>query len=214
LKAKVRVQQKFAARIAQHYGLIGNSTYVEIAAAISKERNAAPPRNKREAKALIAAHELYGQAASTKRWVGLKKEKLQPPPTNEGGVRERAQRLLRTYFYPYYASREFLESYEWRVLRMRVLKRDGARCACCGSSPADGVRMNVDHIKPRKHFPQLALDENNLQVLCEVCNHGKSNWDATDWRFAHVPSEETERQIKEEFDKIMRRHEVDVERSP
>lgn len=76
----------------------------------------------------------------------------------------------------------FLESYEWKVVRMQVLKRDGARCACCGSTPADGARMNVDHIKPRRRFPQLALDPTNLQVLCNTCNHGKGNWDMTDWR--------------------------------
>lgn len=76
----------------------------------------------------------------------------------------------------------FLSSYEWRVIRMQVLKRDGARCACCGATPADGRVMNVDHIKPRRDFPSLALDMSNLQVLCDVCNHGKSNWDQTDWR--------------------------------
>ena len=42
--------------------------------------------------------------------------------------------------------------------------------------------MNVDHIKPRKKYPELALDKSNLQVLCEECNHGKGNWDETDWR--------------------------------
>jgi len=76
----------------------------------------------------------------------------------------------------------FLQSYEWRRVRMVVLKRDGAKCRCCGATPIDGRVMNVDHIKPRKHFPQLALDLNNLQVLCDVCNHGKGNWDETDWR--------------------------------
>ena len=76
----------------------------------------------------------------------------------------------------------FLASYEWRRVRMQVLKRDGAKCACCGATPADDKVMNVDHIKPRKHHPELALDLNNLQVLCDVCNHGKGNWDQTDWR--------------------------------
>lgn len=76
----------------------------------------------------------------------------------------------------------FLASYEWRQIRMQALKRDGARCCCCGATPADGRVRHVDHIKPRKHFPQLALDLNNLQVLCDVCNHGKGNWDQTDWR--------------------------------
>src|SRR3990167_9081983 len=64
------------------------------------------------------------------------------------------------------ATDAFLASYEWRKLRMHVLKRDGARCRCCGASPADWARMHVDHIKPRKLFPLLALDLSNLQVLC------------------------------------------------
>jgi 5-methylcytosine-specific restriction endonuclease McrA len=82
----------------------------------------------------------------------------------------------------YEATDAFLASYEWRRVRMQVLTKHGARCQCCGSTPADGVKMNVDHIKPRKLYPQLALDLNNLQVLCELCNHGKGNWDMTDWR--------------------------------
>lgn len=81
---------------------------------------------------------------------------------------------------------EFLATYEWRALRMKVLKRYGTRCQCCGATPADGVRMHVDHIKPRRDFPELALEESNLQVLCEVCNHGKGNWDRTDWRPAET----------------------------
>ena len=28
----------------------------------------------------------------------------------------------------------FLQSYEWRQVRMQVLKRDGAKCACCGAT--------------------------------------------------------------------------------
>jgi hypothetical protein len=79
-------------------------------------------------------------------------------------------------------SQEFLSSYEWRQIRMVVLKRDGARCSCCGASPETGEVMHVDHIKPRRKFPRLALDPNNLQVLCEECNHGKGFWDETDWR--------------------------------
>jgi 5-methylcytosine-specific restriction endonuclease McrA len=76
----------------------------------------------------------------------------------------------------------FLASREWRTLRMVVLKKYGARCQCCGATTANGVRINVDHIKPRKLFPELALTESNLQVLCEDCNAGKGNWDQSDWR--------------------------------
>lgn len=80
------------------------------------------------------------------------------------------------------ASDDFLKSYEWRRVRIMALKKYGPRCQCCGATPEDGVKMNVDHIKPRKKFPLLALEVDNLQILCEVCNHGKGNWDETDWR--------------------------------
>jgi len=76
----------------------------------------------------------------------------------------------------------FLSTYEWRKVRMEALKKHGPRCQCCGATPADGAVMNVDHIKPRKKWPSLALDLTNLQILCHECNHGKGNWDNTDWR--------------------------------
>lgn len=89
------------------------------------------------------------------------------------------------------ASTEFLSSYAWRQLRMRVLSHYGPRCMCCGATPDSGAVMNVDHIKPRKTYPHLALDFDNLQVLCHECNHGKGNWDSTDWR----PREEIDPQV-------------------
>lgn len=79
-------------------------------------------------------------------------------------------------------SAEFLQSYEWRRLRYEVLVERGRRCECCGRTPVDGIQCHVDHIRPRKRFPQLALDKTNLQILCHECNHGKGNWDQTDWR--------------------------------
>lgn len=79
-------------------------------------------------------------------------------------------------------SNDFLFSFEWRKLRMQAIKLHGARCMCCGATPATGAVINVDHVKPRKKYPQLALEITNLQILCHVCNHGKGNWDETDWR--------------------------------
>lgn len=83
---------------------------------------------------------------------------------------------------PAAATDEFLSSYQWRRLRMEVLIEQGRRCQCCGATPDNGVVMHVDHIKPRRLFPELALEKSNLQVLCEVCNHGKGNWDQTNWK--------------------------------
>jgi len=82
----------------------------------------------------------------------------------------------------YFGSDKFLNSYEWRKLRMEAIKKYGNKCECCGASPATGAVINVDHIKPRKLFPELALEINNLQILCGACNHGKGNWDTTIWR--------------------------------
>jgi len=76
----------------------------------------------------------------------------------------------------------FLNSFEWRKVRMLAIKQYGNRCMCCGAGPSDGATINVDHIKPRKFYPHLALDIENLQILCHPCNHGKGNWDTTDWR--------------------------------
>ena len=76
----------------------------------------------------------------------------------------------------------FLSSYEWRKLRMQALIKYGRKCMCCGATPATGAVMNVDHIKPRKRYPELALNIDNLQILCHDCNHGKGNWNETDWR--------------------------------
>lgn len=92
-------------------------------------------------------------------------------------------------------STAFLSTYAWTTLRMVAIKKYGRVCQCCGASTElHGVRMNVDHIKPRKLFPELALDLDNLQILCDDCNKGKGNWDMTDWR----PEEPAEPELTEE----------------
>lgn len=70
----------------------------------------------------------------------------------------------------------FYGSEVWRDLRYRVLKAKGRICALCGVSSGP---MHVDHIKPRSKYPKLALEFDNLQVLCAACNLGKSNSDET-----------------------------------
>lgn len=60
----------------------------------------------------------------------------------------------------------------WRR-RSLVLMRDGAKCQFCGAGPSDGVRLHVDHIKPWSKGGETVLE--NLQILCNVCNIGKSD---------------------------------------
>ncbi len=79
-------------------------------------------------------------------------------------------------------SNPFYRSHEWAKARYQALKKSNGKCELCGRSPADGITLNVDHIKPRHKYPKLALDPDNLQVLCSSCNWGKYGNDETDWR--------------------------------
>lgn len=77
--------------------------------------------------------------------------------------------------YNYIISTGFLKCFDWLRIRMAALANTDGRCECCGASAKDGVMLNVDHVKPRKEYPQLALSLHNLQVLCHDCNFGKGN---------------------------------------
>lgn len=78
---------------------------------------------------------------------------------------------------------DLYKSQEWRSIRYKVLRNNDGCCMLCGRSKAlHGVVLHVDHIIPYSKRPDLALRYDNLQVLCEDCNLGKSNKDCTDWR--------------------------------
>ena len=77
---------------------------------------------------------------------------------------------------------DFYLSRTWLELRYKALKINDGKCCCCGRSRKQNAVLHVDHIKPRSLYPSLQLDINNLQILCEKCNIGKSNKDFTDWR--------------------------------
>jgi 5-methylcytosine-specific restriction endonuclease McrA len=78
---------------------------------------------------------------------------------------------------------KFYHSDEWRMLRVRVLEKYECKCMMCGRSPkVHKIIIHVDHIKPISKYPELCLEFNNLQLLCEDCNIGKSNKYETDYR--------------------------------
>jgi 5-methylcytosine-specific restriction endonuclease McrA len=76
----------------------------------------------------------------------------------------------------------FYASREWRRVRLKALEIHGSRCLCCGASPETGSVLHVDHVRPRSRYPDLSLDIDNLQVLCEACNIGKGAEGEQDWR--------------------------------
>jgi 5-methylcytosine-specific restriction endonuclease McrA len=62
----------------------------------------------------------------------------------------------------------------WR-LRALVLMRDGAYCRLCGATPHDGAKLHVDHVVPWSKGGETIIEY--LQILCNVCNIGKSDVD-------------------------------------
>ena len=76
-------------------------------------------------------------------------------------------------------SRSFYKSKEWTALALLTKKLYGRVCMKCGTVKG---RMNSDHCKPRSLYPELALDINNIAILCRKCNKEKSNKHCTDYR--------------------------------
>ena len=79
--------------------------------------------------------------------------------------------------------KDFFDSQKWRRLRYQVLSESDGKCCLCGRSAREhGIALEVDHIKPRSRFPNLAMVRTNLQALCFDCNRGKQNHDTRDWK--------------------------------
>ncbi|WP_170323711.1 HNH endonuclease [Cryptosporangium phraense] len=56
-------------------------------------------------------------------------------------------------------------------LQAEVYTLKGRWCAMCGRGPADGVKLQIDHIRPREWGGETVLS--NLEPLCTEHNHGK-----------------------------------------
>jgi 5-methylcytosine-specific restriction endonuclease McrA len=82
----------------------------------------------------------------------------------------------------YSNTHKFYNTREWKELRYLALKNCEGTCQLCGAKASDGVVICVDHIIPLWKAPKLALELDNLQVLCSLCNEGKGAWDSSDWR--------------------------------
>jgi len=64
------------------------------------------------------------------------------------------------------AGDKFYSSPEWLKVRHKAIARAGFKCQMCGCDVRGRGKAHVDHIKPRRKYPELSFDINNLQVLC------------------------------------------------
>lgn len=71
--------------------------------------------------------------------------------------------------------KRFYGSGNWNRIRKKVLERDNYECQWCRQEGRVTLRgdavLEVDHIKELEHYPKLALDMNNLRVLCRNCHN-------------------------------------------
>lgn len=135
----------------------------------------------------------------------IKSAKKQPRKTKTGAVKG-GKRIQKNED----VKNAFYKSWEWRTLRMEVLKEHGRRCQCCGATPdaktvnGRNVTIVVDHIKPLSRFWHLRLTKSNLQVLCDECNQGKGNWDETDYRPDEFPQDEPMTPVEQQMGERLR----------
>jgi len=54
--------------------------------------------------------------------------------------------------------------------RNKILKKYNYKCVMCNSQKD----LELDHIKPVSLYPELAFDENNIQILCKKCHQFKT----------------------------------------
>tara|TARA_B110000902_G_C14016945_1_gene478786 strand:+ start:52 stop:687 length:636 start_codon:yes stop_codon:yes gene_type:complete len=82
---------------------------------------------------------------------------------------------------PFHIRSKLYDTQEWKSLRYKFIQTKNTGelvCAQCGKGPftkENWKDMNVDHIKPVKHFWEERLNIDNLQILCWICNRVKMN---------------------------------------
>ena len=100
---------------------------------------------------------------------------------------------------------KFYQSIEWREARGYVFAHNPNECAYCGSIE----KLQIDHIRPLRHYWELRLTIENLQILCEDCNYAKGS--NADYRYhlgciterKRILGEESKKSIAEKTKKVI-----------
>jgi len=67
--------------------------------------------------------------------------------------------------------KKFYKSGVWKNKREQILKRDNFECQRCKRNGEFSKAKVVHHIKHLDEFPELALDDDNLESLCKQCHN-------------------------------------------
>lgn len=91
-------------------------------------------------------------------------------------------------------------SRDWQQWRLQQLERQNWKCACCAQQMGFGEKTylgngdftlepqhpTVDHMLPKSLFPELALEQQNLVMMCWSCNRKKGSKMAIASRMRHT----------------------------
>lgn len=99
------------------------------------------------------------------------KKKKKHRPTKK----QRVKKSLQAWFKEYegYSYRKLLFTQEWKVFRIKILKRDKYKCTECGSKQ----RLQVHHIKYGDYMFPWVVKDSWVTTLCYKCHkaiHTKS----------------------------------------
>lgn len=90
--------------------------------------------------------------------------------------------------------KKFYNSAAWEKKRKEVLERSNYECEWCKAegkvTTKERMTLEVDHIKELSEYPELALEDSNLRVLCKYHHNQrhkrfgfqpKKKWDDELW---------------------------------
>lgn len=117
----------------------------------------------------------------TKEWQQRTSGKFRDPDrtirmlAQEGFLQKISKGVYR--YDPDYVVHRELEDFT-QTQKEEIMKRDNYRCVVCGKGLADGVELQVDHIKPKDFGGEATIE--NGQTLCAQHNFKKKNYKQTE----------------------------------
>ncbi|MDY3251229.1 MAG: HNH endonuclease [Candidatus Choladocola sp.] len=66
---------------------------------------------------------------------------------------------------------EFYVSPLWRKKQAKILKENHFECSRCKEKGLVVIARTVHHKKYLRDFPELALDDDNLEPICDRCHY-------------------------------------------